>query len=71
MYVREEWRAQHHAEAGHLQAHYPGFRLESVEGWGTKPESVPEGSSVLLWGILSQIIIMIPNLEARHSTRKV
>ena len=32
---------------------------------------VPEGSEVLLWGILAQIIIRIPNIETLHSTIEV
>ena len=28
----------------------------------------PKGSEVLLWGILPQLIMVIPNIEALHST---
>ena len=31
----------------------------------------PKGSKVLLWGILPQILIVIPNVETLHSTMEV
>ena len=34
----------------------------------SKERAVPKGSWVLLWGILPQIIVDIPNIETLHST---
>ena len=34
----------------------------------SKAFSKPKGSKVLLWGIPSQTIIVIPNIETLHST---
>ena len=44
------------------------LRLWDCGGVGDLCLETPKGSKVLLWGISSQIIIVIPNIETLHST---